>query len=206
MLPIDCVRLYDMMKATKSDRFHIYKNMIIGTESTATSLLQIICDTKIEGYTTDDNVVIDSYEIDKEVMKLISDKCATNKDNANFNPEAYISKYAIRGYKMTELQVLCANMARDLNDKFVPSLRIDDLKSNIEFMEILALKSGDGQSLFRASSKHILTLFTGLIPINKSDKASLEIYDIDNYSFIAKFIINKGKFIINKYIRYFYVV
>ena len=205
MLPIDCVRLYDMMKATKADRFHIYKNMIIATEYSSTSLSQIICDTKIEGYSTDDDRVIDSYEIDKDVMKLIADKSQLNINNDKFEPEAYIAKYAIRGYKLTELEELCNHISVDLGDKFVPSYRVDDLKSNEEFMSIMAMKSWDGQSLFRLNRKYILTIFTGLIPLNKSDKISLDIYDIDNYSYIAKFIINKGKFVINKYVRYFYL-
>lgn len=205
MLPIDCVRLYDIMKATKCDRFHIYKNMIIGTENVTTSLCQIICDTKIDGYITDDGRAVDSYEIDKEVLKLISEKSQENLNNDKFNPEAYIAKYAIRGYRLTELEILYANMANDLQNRFVPDCRIDDLKSNAEFMSIMALKSGDGQSLFRANDRYILTIFTGLVPINKSDKASLELYDIDGYSFIAKFIINKGKFTINKYVRYFHI-
>lgn len=205
MLPTDCIRLYDIMKAMKCETYHIFKNMVIGTDNYNTTLSQVFCDTKIDGYITDDNKFVDSYEITLSVMKLIAEKCGQFKDRTDFNPENYIFKYSIRSYGISELMVRYINIASILENKFVPDFKIDDLKSNEEFNQILAKKSSDGMSLFRASKKYMLTLYTGLLPINKSDKAGLEIYNVDNATFISKFIINKGKFIIFKYVNYLYL-
>jgi hypothetical protein len=93
-----------------------------------------------------------------------------------------------------------------LQNKFVPDFKIDDLKANEQFNEILAKKSSEGESLFRANNRYIITLYTGLLPVNKSDKIALEIYNVDWRSFISKFMINKGKFIIFKYVSYIYLM
>lgn len=47
-----------------------------------------------------------------------------------------------------------------------------------------------------------LTLFKGLLPINKPDKVSLKLYRTDYEQYIAYFNIIKTDYIVNKYIKY----
>jgi len=195
MLPVDCVRLYDIMKSMKCDIYHIYKNVIIGIDKFSTSLSEVICDTKVEG----------SYEIDKDTMKLIADKCQEIIKDEKVNAEYYISRYSQKNYRATELEMMYMNILSILSSKIVPDLVVDSVKSNEEFMKILSNKSADGANFFKINDKYIMSIYSGLLPINKSDKVSLEIYNIDEYSYISKFIINKGKFVINKFIKYLFI-
>jgi hypothetical protein len=179
--------------------------MIVGTDKEHTTVSEVICDTKIESYIDENDELIESYEIEKDIMKLICEKCEQCIDNNKpINPMSYIKKYSSINFRKTDLELMYYNTCNILSNKIVPNIRLDDLKSNERFMEILSRKSADGEERFVINDKYILTVFSGLLPINKADKVYLEIYDVDSYSFISKFVINKGKLILNKYIAYFF--
>ena len=205
MLPIEFVKLYDIIKGMKCNIFRIYKDRIIGSEaeSQCATLSVVQCDTKISGYMSKDNIVIDSYELDKEILKLIADKCVESK--VEFNPESYMAKYSNNTYYMSEIQMMEYRTSNVLANKYVPDFVVPDLKQDEQFNEIIAKKASDGASLYRINNKYILTIIPGQLSVNKSDKVNLELYDIDNHTFIAKFIINKGKYTISKYIAYFFI-
>ncbi len=81
----------------------------------------------------------------------------------------------------------------------------DDLKSDDNFNTINAMKAGDGIGLLKLSERYILTLYNGLLPINKSDKVEVCIRDIDDYRYLANFTIVKKKFSIDIYFMYLFL-
>ncbi len=85
------------------------------------------------------------------------------------------------------------------------SLYNEDLKSNDDFNKINSMKAGDGIGLLKLSERYILTLYNGLLPINKSDKVEVNIRDIDNYRYLANFTIIKKKFSIDIYFMYLFL-
>lgn len=74
-----------------------------------------------------------------------------------------------------------------------------------QFESAISKKTSEGISLYKIDKEYVLTIFKGLLPVNKKDKVSLKIYDNKYIKdiFIANFIIDKGKgVIINVYLSY----
>lgn len=189
-------RLYDIVRAMKNcETFLIYPDKIIGTDKEYITLSEVICDTRVTRF----------YEMEKSALKLILDRCKELGIESNTDPEQYIDTYSIKRIWNNELEFKRDYVYNIISSKLVPEYRIADLKADNNFNEIMNKKSGDGASLYRINRKYILTLFTGLLPINKSDKASLDLYDIDDRSYLARFTICKGKFTVYKYIVYLYI-
>lgn len=81
----------------------------------------------------------------------------------------------------------------------------EDLKNNDNFNTIMAMKAADGVGLLKLSERYILTLYNGLLPVNKSDRVDLYIRDIDDYRYLANFMITKKKFSIDVYFMYLFL-
>ena len=77
----------------------------------------------------------------------------------------------------------------------------DNLKQDDNFNYCLSLKAKDGLGKFIYDNKYI-SIFSGLLPINKSDIVGIEVYDAAYNTYICKFIIDKKYATICKYIRY----
>lgn len=71
------------------------------------------------------------------------------------------------------------------------------LDNNIDFKNLINMRASDGAKQFIIDPYHIIFLFSGLLPILKSD--SVFVRTIDNYSssFLTHFIIKKKKMDVN---------
>jgi hypothetical protein len=189
----------------KCSLIHIYKNAVIGTEPECATVTEILCDTGIQGYRDNDKgIFIDSYEIELEALKFISEKCK-EKNYSDFDFEILIRKYSEIRFGVSKLEFNYSGALNTVSSMLVPNYREENLRSNDRFNSIISSKAADGASLFIINNRYMMYIYSGLLPINKSDKVTLDIYDVDNYSFLVKFIINKGKFTINKYVKYLYI-
>lgn len=81
----------------------------------------------------------------------------------------------------------------------------DNLRDDEYFNTILSYKVIDGASLFIIDNKYPMTIYGSLLNVNKSDTVKLDIYPIDDISFLSVFRVNKKKFIIETYIRFLYL-
>ena len=76
-----------------------------------------------------------------------------------------------------------------------------------EIQELYSLRKTDGCFYYNTSvnnNKYFMTLFYGLLPLNKADKVSLTIYDtgwIYN-DFVTHFVVDKKKFKVNVILCY----
>ena len=81
-----------------------------------------------------------------------------------------------------------------------------NLKNNENFNKIMEMKTGDGSAVLVIDNIYPITLYNNLLPVNKSDKVELDILQLDETSFLARFIITKKKNIsIVVYIRYLFL-
>ena len=67
------------------------------------------------------------------------------------------------------------------------------------------MKKADGTYYYIPTvndTKYFITLFSGLLPLNKSDKVNLQICDLHDNKFIAKFTVMKKKIDIYIYLAY----
>lgn len=113
----------------------------------------------------------------------------------NVNDIAYNSKYRyiiMDAYRLVlnDISVSVATETLELN------------KSK-ELEVLLALSSKDGVHMFTFFN-HTISLFNGLLPLNKSDKVSITLYDnpVNNVHFIAMFDIIKPKTAMKIFLRY----
>ncbi|MCK9199323.1 MAG: hypothetical protein M0P49_06945 [Bacilli bacterium] len=79
------------------------------------------------------------------------------------------------------------------------------LRNNEDFNTINIMKAKDGIGLLKLSEKYILTIYNGLLPINKDDKIEIYIRDISSYRYLANFTIVKKKFTIDLYFMYLFL-
>lgn len=81
-----------------------------------------------------------------------------------------------------------------------------DISENENFLNTSRnIKSKDGAKMFKLNETYIMSNFSSLHPINKSDKVYLSLYPCDAISFMSKFVIDKKKYEIHEYIRYLYL-
>lgn len=78
-----------------------------------------------------------------------------------------------------------------------------ELSKSKELEVLLALSSKDGVRMFTFFN-HTISLFNGLLPLNKSDRISVTLYDnpTNNVHFIAMFDIIKPKTVMKVFLRY----
>jgi hypothetical protein len=74
---------------------------------------------------------------------------------------------------------------------------------NDKISKLFEMHKADGCLYYIHHNKYYITMFPGMLPLNKSDKVFLEIIGHDQYKyFIAHFEIKKKKYTINIFIRY----
>ena len=77
-------------------------------------------------------------------------------------------------------------------------LLFTDITYNEKFREILATKSAEGSKPFIIDNSHVIYLFSGVLPLLKSDTVSLGTCDMsDGITYIAQFVITKKNFVVN---------
>jgi len=83
----------------------------------------------------------------------------------------------------------------------------ENLKDDDVFNQLLECKSGDGVGLYKIDKRFILSIYKNMLPLNKKDTVSLNIYDINpKLYFLSRFVVKKPKnIIINVYIMYLHL-
>ncbi|MDD3121912.1 MAG: hypothetical protein PHC62_00185 [Candidatus Izemoplasmatales bacterium] len=78
-----------------------------------------------------------------------------------------------------------------------------DLRGDDQFEELLKLKTVDGSRMFHLLNQYMMSTFSTIHPLTKSDKISVSVYELEyGASFLAVFhIIKKGQ-LMNEFIRY----
>lgn len=86
----------------------------------------------------------------------------------------------------------------------------EDVKTDVTMQNILALKATDGVIYYKKfvnNRLYFMTLFNGIIPVNKSDGLLLTIYDLpERNQFLAKFTVVKKKIKLDVFIRFVHLV
>lgn len=177
-------RLYDMCKVLKGNTVSFYNNRIMSLNSDINPI------SSISVIYTDTQLDIPYGSIKFEVLKNI-----ITEDVITFLP-----LQSERGIK--EAYILDTFKEPSINNMIYVN---EDLRSNEDFNIAMSKKAKDGISLIYIDGFPI-SICSSLLPLNKSDKIRLEIYNDEvPKTFLAKFIIDKKKYIINKYIRYLYL-
>ena len=117
------------------------------------------------------------------------------------NPDYYI------GPDRTKVVITrLINQVYNITSSLHPIFSADNLKEDVSFNEALNKKMSDGAYVYKLNMQYPMYMFSSLHPVNKSDKISCNIYDLqDRQTYMAHFIICKPKYQIHEYIRYLYL-
>lgn len=183
------------IKAMKADLVYVCGNMLYGTDNSFNTLKTYMmnCKISVEPFTvitkslsTDFyNSIIDTYitiDFDENTMY-----CSTNRINNEKAP-------VINATLHNKIQLIINSLNNSINIPNINTIDFGDITNDINLERIKNIKSGDGAVIYNPNGNSIfgMYLYSGAIPMTKSDKLGLRIYDLGN-TFIANYIISKKK-------------
>ena len=74
-----------------------------------------------------------------------------------------------------------------------------------DLSQLFSMKKGDGCIRYNHLGRYMITLFSGLLPLNKSDKVFLSIYPNSTHAFNALFRVKKKKFDVFICVAYLFI-
>lgn len=184
------------IKAMKSDLVCVYKNQLIGVDNTM-SVMKIYNMSKeipIEPFT------IITKTLSSEFYSNITDtEIVIDTDNCNIycpNNVSYAeNKIMINLFVTNNIINRYLSISGSIVYSFSNNLiEFGDITNDLNFDIIRNLKAADGARLYcpNGNKEYGMYLYNGALPINKSDKIYLNIYD-QGTIFISVFIIDKKK-------------
>lgn len=192
----------EIMKIAKSMKrpiVHVSDRYMLGVDTELYTISTIAIDSVIpRPFTTTINDYLDESKKEKY---------------ANNHPEIFFTEYSmidegfyINTWMEKTLYNGVMNTFHNLNTILTNSRLVyteSGLEKNPEFMNTVAkLKVDDGLTRYFIGGKYLITSFNKVHAINATDKVSIEVYDVDPYSILCKFKVDKKKYIIKEYIRY----
>lgn len=175
--------LIEIGKLLKADIVYVFGNTIYGTDSNFTYLKQMAFDNVLGiNICYDQKLMNDFIKLCTDTIVLEGNVLLSNIERFVVNNDVHIRNIINLDKKINEIIITNTN-----------TMNVDNVRDNQQFENAIALKSNQGIGLYKVSEKYILSIFKGLLPINKGDKVSLSIYDINDNRFLTRFIVTKPK-------------
>lgn len=205
----ELIYLNEVSKALKQKDFQIIGNSLIGIDNIQNCIYYVEMDTNSFSNIYLNKLIINTREL-SAFIKTIMLESEFILEPAEYNSFKICTLNGIM-YFRTRFNAIINPMLSDQRiymAKYDINLRYQlskEVQINDEINALFSLKKNDGCIYYNHQNKYFITLFSGLLPINKSDKVYLTIYPNTPETFIAKFRINKKKFNVYIYIAYLYI-
>ena len=190
----DLIYLNEAAKALKKKRFIIYGNKIVACDN-----LSYLCYVTLDSNMFNHNTSLYGLVIESRELSAFIKTITTESDfTLNSVNNGYIIN-TITG------QLLLSYSNIDVSSLFKAKTEIlcEEECINDKIPEIFSIHRNDGSFHYIHHNKFFMTVFYGILPINKSDKIYLTIRKgYNSMSFIADFIVRKKKFDVNITIAY----
>ena len=138
--------------------------------------------TELDTFLKSNDIMEDGYQLDEYELFSQSSKIQSNYDQLM---NIYNTRNRILNYMNSSIQSYC-----NFN-----------VKETEWFQNVQIMKVKDGSVVITLDPKHNMSMCSSLLPVTKSDKVYLDIYDKDD-TFLALFKIQKKGFVINRFIKY----
>ena len=144
-----------IIKAMKCKIFTIGPNDIIGSDEFMTTLTVVRINTSANKY----------YEFTKELFDtMIKDISLSNSaDKLDYN-KVMDKLYSIKRISFIPVIELYNRVMISIT---IPSIYIDNIRLDDNFNNSIAMKADDGSILYKIDDRHLISIFSGLLPINK---------------------------------------
>lgn len=159
--------------------------VMLGTDDTVSyiKLIPYNANTPSIWCTTKDSVYFTAsipYELEAITNSIDNTVNIDVMDNLRFN---LLFEKIVKGYNF---YVNVVNTA--------PPMYYKGIHLNPDFMRAISIPASQGETCWHIDRTHCIYLYSGLIPVNKSDTVDLVIFECPNTnSFVSKFTVNKGK-------------
>lgn len=204
----ELLHINEAAKALKQKEFQIFDQFIIGVDNSAT----------MQYVQLDSNVFINNHRFDNLVLSTreLSAFIKTITLESEFELEYYEDKgFVIKSmngelwFKKSFLtSIYCDNSINTFyrvqfmiqHEAVQPEM---DITNNLS--QLFSMKKGDGSIRYNHLGRYMITLFSGLLPLGKSDKIFLSIYPNSIHAFNALFRVRKKKFDVFICVAYLFI-
>ncbi len=199
MKTVDLVTINDAAKALKQKTVMFYHNYLFGLDNIDgyliyTNLTQLLQD----DFSYNNGIIFDSKLLSAFVKTISSE---SEFDINNKYIKTFLGDTALELGQNIMLQRMIDNKVVQLMD----NRYTNEINITKDIETVYSMKKADGTYYYMPTvngTKYFITLFSGLLPLNKSDKVNLQICDLYDNKFIAKFTVMKKKIDIYIYLAY----
>lgn len=204
----ELLHINEAAKALKQKEFQIFDQFIIGIDTLAT----------MQYVQLDSNVFINNHRLDNIVLSTreLSAFIKTITLESEFELEYYEDKGFVIKSMNSELwfkksfltNIYCDN---SINTFYKVQFMIQhgavqpEMDITNDLSQLFSMKKGDGSIRYNHLGRYMITLFSGLLPLNKSDKVFLSIYPNSTHAFNALFRVKKKKFDVFICVAYLFI-
>ena len=204
----ELLHINEAAKALKQKEFQIFDQFIIGVDNSVT----------MQYVQLDSNVFINNHRFDNLVLSTrdLSAFIKTITLESEFELEYYEDKGFVIKSMNSELwfkksfltNIYCDN---SINTFYRVQFMIQhgvvqpEMDITNDLSQLFSMKKGDGCIRYNHLGRYMITLFSGLLPLNKSDKVFLSIYPNSTHAFNALFRVRKKKFDVFICVAYLFI-
>ena len=195
MVKNDFINLIDQAKILKTDLIYIIGNTAYGTDFNFFTLKSIVINNPLNYCIC--CVLNEANTVSKELQKIEGEIADFGQqiplENGVFNiiNSSFVGKF--NNLIQNVLMLMTTNPIK---------IHEDNIRNDENFERLFSIKSVDGTYIYRKDG-YVISLYTNLIGMNKSDKISFDLYDINEFSFLVNFRVQRtAKKIINIYVMY----
>lgn len=195
MVKNDFIYLIDQSKILKTDLIYIIGNTAYGTDFNFFTLKSIVIDNPLNCCIccslNEANTINKKLQNTEEEIADFGQYIPLEGEVFNIINNSFIGKF--NNLIQNVLMLMTTNPIK---------IHEDNIRNDENFERLFSFKSVDGTYIYRKDG-YIISLYTNLIGMNKADKVSFDLYDINDFSFLVNFRVQRtAKKIINIYIMY----
>ena len=214
---IDLININEAAKALKQKDFMYYNYKLYGIDNIDGYITWVDLSESSHEYINYEGFVFNA----RELSAFVKDISTEEEFNIVFNPDNNTCiLYTIND---TQLHIRNDNMLLSIVQNKINAINKERMSCEIgpgysnfvsdmrditnEVQDLFGLRKTDGCYYYKTivrGNNYFMTLFYGLLPLNKSDKVFLSIYEpgINSRSFMAQFMVVKKKFKVNMILCY----
>lgn len=197
---IDLICISEGAKALKQKTVLFKNNMLYGLDNINGYLIYTSLVGKIQDdFSYDQGIIINQRELSSFIKSILSESEFNINDYGNTILETSLGEQ-LHVTRNIQLSNMVDRKVREILSLSYGSEQ--EITNNI--LGLFSMKKGDGTMYYiheYNNIKYFITLFSGLLPLNKADKVFIRIFDNGN-SFVSNFIVRKKKFELFIYVAY----
>lgn len=200
LLTSDLIYLNDACKSLKCKIAMFLSNKLIGIDDFNYMIFTNLDPDNIS-VMPEKGLIINQRELSK-FIKSISVESYFEIDPYNKNNVIHTMKEELSIYQDRKIEsIVIQRLKMTLNIDY-QIYNINEVNVSNDLEELYKASKSSGAIHYKYDDTHLMTLFGGIIPLNKSDKLYLKMYDNPDNTFLVRFRVHKKKFDVYVYLLF----